>query len=43
LNYPALAFMLNGGYYSEYDNVFGTMELPVIAPYDLGGCGGMGR
>ena len=27
LNYPALAFMLMGGYYSEYDNVFG---LPVM-------------
>jgi len=30
LNYPALAFMLNGGYYSDYDNVFGTMGLPVM-------------
>ena len=29
LNYPALAFLLNG-YYSDYDNVFGTMGLPVM-------------
>jgi len=30
LNYPALAFLLNDGYYSEYDNVFGIMGLPVM-------------
>ena len=30
LNYPALAFMLNGGYYSEYNSIFGTMGLPAM-------------
>ena len=30
LNYPALAFMLNGGYYSEYNSIFGSMGLPAM-------------
>ena len=30
LNYPAIAFMLNGGYYSDYASVMGTMGLPVM-------------
>ena len=30
LNYPALACMLNGGYYVDYAGILGTMELPVM-------------
>ena len=30
LNYPALACMLNGGYYAHYASMLGTMGLPVI-------------
>ena len=30
LNYPAIAFMLNGGYYSDYSSVVGTVGLPVM-------------
>ena len=30
LNYPAIAFMLNGGYYNDYATVMGTMGLPVM-------------
>ena len=30
LNYPAISFMLNGGYYAEYASIMGTMGLPVM-------------
>ena len=30
LNYPALACMLNGGYYADYSIMLGTMGLPVM-------------
>ena len=30
LNYPAMDFMVNGGYYSDYASVMGTMGLPVM-------------
>ena len=30
LNYPAIAFMLNGGYYSDYASVMSTMGLSVM-------------
>ena len=30
LNYPALACMLNGGYYADYAGMLGTMGLPVM-------------
>ena len=30
LNYPALAFLLNGGYYAEYASIVGVMGLPVM-------------
>ena len=30
LNYPALACMLNGGYYADYASTLGTMGLPVM-------------
>ena len=30
LNYPALAFLLNGGYYAEYTSIVGAMGLPVM-------------
>ena len=30
LNYPAIAFMLNGGYYADYASIMGTMGLPVM-------------
>ena len=30
LNYPAIAFMINGGYYSDYASMMGTMGLPVM-------------
>ena len=30
LNYPALAFILNGGYYADYASIMGTMGLPVM-------------
>ena len=30
LNYPALACMLNGGYYADYASMLGTMGLPVM-------------
>ena len=30
LNYPALAFLLNGGYYADYASILGTMGLPVM-------------
>ena len=30
LNYPALAFLLNGGYYVDYASIMGTMGLPVM-------------
>lgn len=30
LNYPALAFLLNGGYYVDYVSIMGTMGLPVM-------------
>ena len=30
LNYPALAFLLNGGYYADYASIMGTMGLPVM-------------
>ena len=30
LNYPAIAFMLNGGYYSDYASIMGTMRLSVM-------------
>ena len=30
LNYPALACMLNGGYYADYAGILGTMGLPVM-------------
>ena len=29
-NYPALAFLLNGGYYIDQDNIMGIMGLPVM-------------
>ena len=28
LNYPAIAFKLNGGYYSDYVSIMGTIRLP---------------
>ena len=52
LNYPAIAFMLNGGYYADYASIMGTMGLPVmhhstwdnlvswVGPYT---CGSFGR
>ena len=30
LNYPALAFLLNGGYYTDYASIMGMMGLPVM-------------
>ena len=30
LNYPALAFLLNGGYYANYASIMGMMGLPVM-------------
>ena len=30
LNYPALAFLLNGGYYADYAGIMGMMGLPVM-------------
>ena len=30
LNYPALAFLLNGSYYADYAGVMGTMGLPTM-------------
>ena len=30
LNYPALSFMLNGGYYADYASIMGTMGLSVM-------------
>ena len=30
LNYPALAFLLNGGYYADYASIMGTMGLLVM-------------
>ena len=29
-NYPALAFLLNGGYYIDQDNIMGIMGLPLM-------------
>ena len=29
LNYPALAFLLNGGYYADYAGIMGMMGLPI--------------
>ena len=30
LNYPALAFLLNGGYYADYAGIMGMMGLPAF-------------
>ena len=30
LNYPALAFLVNGGYYADYADVMRTMGLPTM-------------
>ena len=30
LNYPVLAFLLNGGYHVDYASIMGTMDLPVM-------------
>ena len=30
LNYPALAFLVNGGYYADYAGIIGMMGLPVM-------------
>ena len=30
LNYPAIAFVLNGGCYADYASIMGTMGLPVM-------------
>ena len=31
LNYPALAFLMNGQYYVEYHAIFGMMGIPVMS------------
>ena len=31
LNYPALSFLLNGQYYSDYENTLSLMGLPVMS------------
>ena len=36
LNYPALAFLMNGGYYVDYASIMGMKGLPSNASHNMG-------